>query len=544
MHLVEDMAVPEHTRNDGHPLSPGIEDYVEKDIKNFLVSLADPFFFDFKTLQTTPSAFQNEGAPVPIANLLDTNVYTGSNPEVTVDNTVGLAEYTNANFLSTDTNPVSSQVSMPPYLSSTTPRAFDIPRPLFPDRTIERWYHVKDRAGETSGGNGYKLTAMSVMDFYWYNIHGTLEHISIPILDSHVYEDYAKLLLPRAAGYAATLLKYFFRGDIELSLPDRTGTYALSSPGQEGFDTIRIDARNVTPNDEEMPSGTVELVVKYKTALEDPFQGMPVPVSDDFTYQVLPEANGVTSIPRDEPVELVFDLSQNPVPFNATDLTLQVVYHGEMGFQTLSGFVGETAAVAVGFQDISEPTPVDYINSMDVVCISEEILSAGSDKAVNALDPDGNPISSYVDVYPHDLFDNYLKYSPRSNVTLASSSAYDVAVPFLPAGHYARHFVLTEPFGTFAVLSNQMEYRALDQRDDFLHWPQAADILVEGLINQENYVDGVHTRYFSFMNDLRGIKSWTGVHWTNQGYPSDSTCDEAESTIFLTGPDPVELLYP
>lgn len=35
------------------------------------------------------------------------------------------------------------------------------------------------------------------------------------VLDSRVYEDYAALLLPRAIGYSAGLLDYFFRGRTE-----------------------------------------------------------------------------------------------------------------------------------------------------------------------------------------------------------------------------------------------------------------------------------------------------------------------------------------
>jgi len=543
MHLVEDMAVPEHTRNDAHPLSPGIELYIENNITDPLFYnsvMADTIFFDFKALQSTPSAFGSGGAPVPIANLFDTNVYNGSNPDDTVANTIGLAEYSNANFLSTDTNPFKTSLSIPPLISSTTPMTLEIPHPLSPLETIKRWYYVKDRAGERAGGNGYKLTAMSVLSFYWQNIHGTTDDITVPILDENVYEDYAKLLIPRAAGYAATLMNYFFRGEIELSLPD-SGIYAIRTPEQGGFGNIRIKAKNVTPNNEELPSGTIELIVKYKTALEDPFQGVPVAVSTDFSYVVVPEANGRTSIPKDAPVELLFDLGGRNIPFNATDLTLQVVYHGQIGLQTTSGFSGEMDGVAVGFKDISEPTPIDYINGMDVVCVNEEILLAGSDKAVNTLDSNGKLISTYIDVYSHELLDTYLKYSPESRISYASSTNYDVTLPLLTAGHYARHFILTEPYGTFIRLNNQMKTRPLDSRDNFVHWPLNATNFYQGMINQAVYEDGIRTRYFSGMTDMRGIKVWGGIHWTNMDFPSGSDCNEGTSDIPLAGPEAVEL---
>jgi hypothetical protein len=381
---------------------------------------------------------------------------------------------------------------------------------------------------------------MSVLSFYWQNIHGTTDDITVPILDENVYEDYAKLLIPRAAGYAATLMNYFFRGEIELSLPD-SGIYAIRTPEQGGFGNIRIKAKNVTPNNEELPSGTIELIVKYKTALEDPFQGVPVAVSTDFSYVVVPEANGRTSIPKDAPVELLFDLGGRNIPFNATDLTLQVVYHGQIGLQTTSGFSGEMAGVAVGFKDISEPTPIDYINGMDVVCVNEEILLAGSDKAVNTLDSNGKLISTYIDVYSHELLDTYLKYSPESRISYASSTNYDVTLPLLTAGHYARHFILTEPYGTFIRLNNQMKTRPLDSRDNFVHWPLNATNFYQGMINQAVYEDGIRTRYFSGMTDMRGIKVWGGIHWTNMDFPSGSDCNEGTSDIPLAGPEAVEL---
>lgn len=545
MHLVEDMAVPEHTRNDAHPFSPGIELYIEskltKDISAFGTSLDAPFFFDFKTLQTTPSAFANAGAPIPIANLFDTNIYTGSNPDATVANTVGLAEYSNANFFSTDTNQVEGVLPIRPFLANTISGEADVPNPLIPGQTIKRKYHIKIQDGETAGGNGYKLSAMSVLRFYSEDpADGTIAFV--PLLDDNVYADYAKLLLPRAAGYAATALHYFFRGQIELSLPDR-GRYAIASPDQGSFDNIRVKARNVTPNSEALSSGTVELVVKYKTALDDPFQGVPVPVSENFSYIVVPEANGVTSIPTETPIELVFALGEQKIPFNATDLTVQVVYHGKMGLQLTSGFAGESNGVAVGFKDISEPTPIDYINSMDVVCVNGQILPAGSFEAVNTLDATGKSIATYVDVYPHSLANNYLKHAPQNHISYASATNYDATMALLPAGNYARYFILTEPYGTQTLLNNQMKIVRLDSRDSFSHWTETATTYIQGMINQEVYIDGITTRYFSGMTDTRGIKSWAGIHWTNRNYPSNSTCTEVDASLPLTGPE-VMILQP
>ena len=42
-------------------------------------------------------------AKVPVARLWDSDQYNGSNPQVTLSPTIGLAEYTHANFFSDDT---------------------------------------------------------------------------------------------------------------------------------------------------------------------------------------------------------------------------------------------------------------------------------------------------------------------------------------------------------------------------------------------------------------------------------------------------------
>ena len=107
----------------------------------------------------------------------------------------------------------------------------------------------------------------------------------------------------------------------------------------------------------------------------------------------------------------------------------------------------------------------------------------------------------------------------------------------LPAGHFTRYFILTEPHGTPTLLNNQMKIVRLDSRDSFNHSTQTTTTFIQGMINQEVYIDEVSTRYFSSMTDIRGTKTWAGIHWTNRDYPSNSTCNEADASIPLTGPE-------
>jgi hypothetical protein len=60
---------------------------------------------------------------------------------------------------------------------------------------------------------------------------------------------------------------------------------------------------------------------------------------------------------QDKSALLEFDFSNDPIPVNATDLTLQVAYRGQIGF--------ETDGIAVGSMDVSEPNYFTQWNNTD-----------------------------------------------------------------------------------------------------------------------------------------------------------------------------------
>jgi len=99
MHLLQDMSVPMHVRNNQHLISPMIEGWV-KDHDNFsLISLS---------AITVPSVslVNTINGKAPIARLFDTGRYLASNGASAIDmseTSYGLAEWTNANFFSDDT---------------------------------------------------------------------------------------------------------------------------------------------------------------------------------------------------------------------------------------------------------------------------------------------------------------------------------------------------------------------------------------------------------------------------------------------------------
>jgi len=219
MHLVQDMSVPEHTRDDGHYLGDFYEEYVAKNQSNDLLSaaLTNPTFFPMTGLTQLDSAFPT--ASIPIANLFDTDQYGGTNPGITLNQIIGLSEYTNANFVSTDT--IFTGYTYPSLSTSVTKTTRDIPDPMNPGNTIKRVYYYKIADGDTN----YLLAGVGYLYFYAdeYNIHMVPTKIISP-MDDNVHADYATRLLPRAVGYSADLLAYFFRGQIDMIPDEATGS--------------------------------------------------------------------------------------------------------------------------------------------------------------------------------------------------------------------------------------------------------------------------------------------------------------------------------
>jgi hypothetical protein len=348
-------------------------------------------------------------------------------------------------------------------------------------------------------------------------------------LDNNVHNTYAKEIIPRAVGYSAGLLDYFFRGTIEITLPS-DGVYSLTDTPAEGFKQITLLAKNTTTTSEEMSDGSIELVIGYKLAQADPFQSGLVPVDEDFTYIVVPEANDTRSIPKNGSTELTFNLTQG-LPLNATNVYLQVIYKGWLG--------NEDGAVAVGFKDISEPTPIDIFNNMDVICLYNTWYVAGSPEAIERVDKrkykgNGNGIADEWDVYAHDLQDIYIKLSPVNNQQNASPTVYDYHVPYLFAGSFSRAlFILSDYDFKYSFYSTRVK----QDSDPWAHSPLTALFSGTAIKRQINYTDDsdlcggeppCYLDYYPMFYTLKGVKMWWGggVIYRNYPYPSNSQCSD------------------
>lgn len=512
MHLIQDAAQPDHVRNDAHPEdaifgknilngSRYFETWAKEEDKSINSYAANPIL---------PGVSLNLSYNnlVPITQFIDTDQYNGMNPTTSL--TQGISEYANANFFSGDTIFASERYSTSdrhyfpyPKRSSTDLQSFIAgtkPPETITDvdgNTDTGIWISKLSDGEAVG----HLVRTSSLTKIVYNLFGEgALFYSTFYRDEKCHEDYAQKLIPRAVGYSAGLLNYFFRGTIEITLPDK-GVYSFSDASSAGFTNISLHAKNITPNNEEMPDGSIELVVKYRPS-----------ATEDYSYKVFPEKNNIRSIPRDNTVELTFDLSQDLLPFSTMDIYLQVVYKGKLGL--------EDGAIAVGFKDISEPTPIDIFNNMDKICLNGTWYNAGSPEAIAQVDKNNDGIAfgtNEWDVYPHDLTNIYIRFYNNSiGVQYASPTEYDFKVTDLKAGSPIKAlYILGDDEFHYSFLPSRI---GTDPNDYWTHIDPPS--LYHGFTIKD--IIGDPPVYYN----IRGYPIWSGSGfiYINPPYPTDSYC--------------------
>src|SRR4029078_9331803 len=136
------------------------------------------------------------------------------------------------------------------------------------------------------------------------------------------YDAAAAILIPRAVGYSAGMINYFFRGQLELKSPDRFA-YSLAhfntaQPTSGGFDYLDVNVRNATPN-ETMGLGKLVAIVRYRNSWPNPLMDMSWNQLDPtWSYAISAEQNVQ---PADDFRTISFDFTNSPIPVNAGDVT-------------------------------------------------------------------------------------------------------------------------------------------------------------------------------------------------------------------------------
>jgi len=216
MHLVEDASVPLHTRNEAHIGNWNYETWVAETRNSTVVNniLNGTPVIPYSTVLAQQGNTDPRIGGLPVSRLFDTGKFVANgghqDPGATTGADIGLAEFTNANFFSERTGNQNNKYDYPSnaVLNKFSEQIND-PRG---SGIITRFYYGKAGDGVTVP----HLAARTYFDYEYDRYNHWQDYNNGPIfLDETCYKDYATLLLPRAEGYAFSLMQYFFRGQMD-----------------------------------------------------------------------------------------------------------------------------------------------------------------------------------------------------------------------------------------------------------------------------------------------------------------------------------------
>ena len=323
------------------------------------------------------------------------------------------------------------------YATSSAPCALSVPLPIFPSVNCAHITHTVEDNVESSYVDQLPsgFTVPPVAQVGVMSSIGTLFGITPPHVGFAIgleeMQTQANLAIPRAIAYSAGLIDYFFRGQLSVT-PPADGIYAMVNHGTQhtvnaqgypcqgtstadgcpvfGFEQVRLNVQNTTPAMTESGTGNpistatggtgaqlVAVARYHRNVCYAP--NLSGEVSQDENGVIYPPAGCTIASMRSayqeisvsapmtvssgmldgtQPVALTFDFSADPIPINATDLFLQVVYRGPLG--------SESDGIAVGTVDISEPTYIIVFNGTDYVMKNGQwVTPSGTDPAPVAL---------------------------------------------------------------------------------------------------------------------------------------------------------------
>lgn len=641
LHLLQDTAVPAHVRNDflSHLIYAGMN---PGGISKWVLNPFETYVKKHPEMISSLSAPTNSIIGAKVSDFWDKDVYIGTNPSDGTDQ--GLAEYTNANYL--------SDFTIPGNLHNQLSSTHIFPSPQIPTYTcFDKIPGTNDKRKYASRQpcptDGSSVDHFAAISMFTPRLLG-LPPIPLPFfnkyaLDDNVHKTYAGNLLPKTVGYSTALLDYFFRGTIEVK------------PVSTSANTITISAKNTTTNGDAMTGGTLDLVLRYrsvgdpdqlfkvipftdyqyldiklsgnqtidsttreftfdlsatplpdwanevtawlvyrgqlgneadavavgKTELKttprkmtlslpadgvygetdgstgftqitvaatanipgldladglielvmihrasdsDPFQGTPVTTSPAnpqvYHYIRASEETGTTALVQEQKTELTFDISDNPLPVRASDVYMYISYK--------KADDPDSKSMAVGFLDISEPTPVDVYNSTDYTCLNNTWYRYDDPAAMAIVDSNGNGIADRSDIYPHTISNITFQGGPAEATTLTASPQQNnlsATGPLQPGQMQRLGYILTDYANRYAFDERWTNISAQDS------WTTTSSTTTFSGVGFVNQADGLSSMY-----TMRGQKMGWGasVIYVNDPYPANSLCD----TDLLNQPAP------
>ena len=244
MHLVVDASVPEHVRNDPHPFGTLSREVLRsRTATNYEYWVSDeqrrlgdaaftarylsaPIGVDSRIFQVQPPPGDTV-ATVPVARLIDADRYLAERPDpnTTLTGSAGIAEVANANFFSEDT------------LIGGDGQGGPLPYPRRDTLVVRPDVLVRRTDQPAPGANVRRYFAkpigeglpnsFALAECRFDGVSGFVMPSPYPCMDEAVWHQTASAMLPRAVGYARSLLDYFFRGSLRVHqvLTDFSGAY-------------------------------------------------------------------------------------------------------------------------------------------------------------------------------------------------------------------------------------------------------------------------------------------------------------------------------
>lgn len=458
-HHMQDMAQPQHVRNDQHC------------DRWYCFHKENPSLYELYTV--------NRAGKVDALAATASPMYPGSTEFTQLrhfwfnhsETYPGIAEFTNRHFVSQGTNFTldEDQVNTGTYPEPRPGPATDYPvTQLFanagesPDPAIVALCEESDPALDCtmtmySTALSEKASTLSIFDqdlkprgltvTYTSGAMGpgyTTERLFS--LNRFNFDDAHQTLIPQAVAYSAGLINFFFRGSLRID-PPALGAYAVADHATaQGFDTVKAKITNTTPN-EAMNGGTLVAIAKfhrngcYQADLSGEFTQddagnliTPCPDYRSAEEHIVTSAKQSLTLASGEQQELSFTFG-GPIPMDATDLYLQVVYRGILG--------DESDGMAVGTADLAEPTFLAIMNGTDVFYLLDtfyyydHIINNITQWPYNIIDSDRNGAYNAppdVDVRGGTI-DNEVYLDDARIATIGS----------LPEGRFARLALLVNP---------------------------------------------------------------------------------------------------
>ena len=274
VHLVQDAAQPQHTRNDAHSgfacvaytgacvfgHASFVENYLAaRTIQASQFTLPEGLWAveRAEVVRTTAPQLTYGGYPAPTFALARDYFSTATGAANATGK--GLANYSNRGFFSFGTNLGATGTSSYPSPSAAGLVDSALTGAAVVNMTgqpIGAGSEIRFKEGLVydpviAESNMAKLTTNGVWDQFLLQKNLAPRYS----LNHYNYDDQARLLIPRAVGYSAGLIDYFFRGELKIDLPDE-GIYSILDHADPlsncknacGFTKIKLKLTNTTPD--------------------------------------------------------------------------------------------------------------------------------------------------------------------------------------------------------------------------------------------------------------------------------------------------------